>query len=64
MSCIDGFVISVPTANQEAYRKHAGKVAALFREHFATAVVECCRDDMAGGKVTSFRSIGSVHNPS
>jgi uncharacterized protein YbaA (DUF1428 family) len=51
---VDGFVIPVPTANREAYRKMAVEAAAVFREHGATAVVECWGDDVPDGKVTSF----------
>jgi uncharacterized protein YbaA (DUF1428 family) len=54
MSYVDGFVTPVPKANREAYLEHAGLAAALFKEHGATAVVECWGDDVPEGKLTSF----------
>jgi uncharacterized protein YbaA (DUF1428 family) len=54
MSYIDGIVAAVPTANREAYRRHAEKAAAVFKEHGALSVVECWGDDVPEGKVTSF----------
>jgi len=54
MSYIDGFVAAVPTANREAYRKHAEISAALFKEHGAISVTECWGDDVPEGKITSF----------
>ncbi|HZP85696.1 MAG TPA: DUF1428 domain-containing protein [Burkholderiales bacterium] len=54
MNYVDGFVCAVPTANREAYRKHAASAAALFKEHGALAVVECWGDDVPEGKITSF----------
>jgi uncharacterized protein YbaA (DUF1428 family) len=54
MSYIDGFVAAVPTANREAYRKHAEDAAVLFKEFDATRVVECWGDDVPEGEVTSF----------
>ncbi len=54
MSYVDGFVTPVPTANRDAYRKHAAETAVLFKEHGATHVVECWGDDVPEGKVTSF----------
>lgn len=54
MNYIDGFVAAVPTANRDAYRKHAEKTAALFKEHGAAGVVECWGDDVPQGKITSF----------
>jgi uncharacterized protein YbaA (DUF1428 family) len=54
MSYVDGFVAAVPTANREAYRKHAADAAAVFKEHGAINCVECWGDDVPDGKVTSF----------
>lgn len=54
MNYVDGFVAAVPTANREAYRKHAVTAAAAFKEHGALTVVECWGDDVPEGKLTSF----------
>ena len=54
MNYVDGFVAAVPTANREAFRKHAEAASAVFREHGALSVVECWGDDVPEGKVTSF----------
>ena len=54
MPYIDGFVIPVPKANREAYRKVAAIAATIFKEHGALKVVECWGDDIPPGKVTSF----------
>ena len=54
MNYIDGFVAAVPTANRDAYRKHAEDGAVVFKEHGATQVVECWGDDVPEGKLTSF----------
>ncbi|HEV7578514.1 MAG TPA: DUF1428 domain-containing protein [Caldimonas sp.] len=54
MSYIDGFVAAVPSANREAYRRHAQAAASVFKEHGAIKVVECWGDDVPEGKVTSF----------
>lgn len=54
MSYVDGFVLAVPTARREDYRKHAEDAAAVFREHGALQVVECWGDDVPDGKITSF----------
>lgn len=54
MTYVDGFVVAVPTANRELYRRHAQSAAAVFKEYGALSVVECWGDDMPEGKVTSF----------
>lgn len=54
MTYIDGFVAAVPTANREAFRKHAESAAAMFKKNGALKVVECWGDDVPEGKLTSF----------
>lgn len=54
MSYVDGFVAAVPTANKEAYRRHAQAAAVVFKEYGALEVVECWGDDVPEGKLTSF----------
>ena len=54
MSYVDGFVCAVPSANREAYLKHAQDAAAIFKEFGALSVVECWGDDVPEGKLTSF----------
>jgi uncharacterized protein YbaA (DUF1428 family) len=54
MTYVDGFVAAVPTANREAYRKHAEAAAVVFKEHGALKLVECWGDDVPEGKLTSF----------
>jgi uncharacterized protein YbaA (DUF1428 family) len=54
MTYVDGYVLAVPTANREAYRKLAAMAATVFKEHGALKVVECWGEDVPDGKVTSF----------
>jgi len=54
MGYIDGFVTPVPTANREAYLRHAQEMAELFKANGATSVVEAWGDDVPDGKLTSF----------
>ena len=54
MTYVDGFVLAVPNANREAYRRHAAEALPIFKEHGATRCVECWGDDVPEGKVTSF----------
>jgi uncharacterized protein YbaA (DUF1428 family) len=54
MTYIDGFVAAVPTANRDAYRKHAEVASAVFKDHGALSVVECWGDDVPEGEGTSF----------
>lgn len=54
MSYVDGFVLAVPVANREAYKKVAEEAAVVFKDHGALRVVECWGDDVPPGKLTSF----------
>ena len=55
MTYFEGFIVPVPKANKEAYRKHASDAAPLFEEFGVTRLVEAWADDVADGKVTDFR---------
>jgi len=51
----DGYLLAVPTANKEAYRKLAAKAADIFKEYGAVRIVEAWGDDVPDGKVTDFK---------
>jgi uncharacterized protein YbaA (DUF1428 family) len=51
---VDGFVLPVPKANIEAYRKMARKAGKIWMEHGALEYIECVADDVKPGKSTSF----------
>ena len=55
MTYIEGFVVAVPTANKEAYRKHAESAVPIFKEFGMTRMVEAWGDDVPDGKVTDFK---------
>lgn len=54
MTYIDGFVLAVPTANKEAFRKMTEDAAVIFKDHGALQILECWGDDVPAGEVTSF----------
>ncbi|MEQ1951700.1 DUF1428 domain-containing protein [Mesorhizobium yinganensis] len=54
MSYVDGFVLAVPKANLDAYRKMATDAGAIWKEYGALAYVECVGDDVPYGELTSF----------
>jgi uncharacterized protein YbaA (DUF1428 family) len=54
MPYVDGYVIPVPNANRDAYRRLAELAAPIFKEHGALQVVECWGDDVPPGTLTSF----------
>ena len=54
MNYVDGFVLAVPTAKRDEYRRVAEVAAKVFKENGALGVVECWGDDVPEGKLTSF----------
>ncbi|HLA74201.1 MAG TPA: DUF1428 domain-containing protein [Steroidobacteraceae bacterium] len=55
MAYIDGFVLAVPTAKKDEYRKHSSNAVSFFKEFGATRQVEGWGDDVPAGKVTDFQ---------
>ena len=55
MSYVEGFVVAVPAANKETYRKHAADAAPMFKEFGARRMVEAWGDNVPDGKLTDFR---------
>ena len=55
MTYVEGFILAVPTANKEEFRRHAADAAPLFREFGVKRHVETWGDDLPEGKVTDFR---------
>ncbi len=55
MTYVEGFVVAVPAANKEAYRRHAAEAAPLFKEFGASRLMEAWGDDVPDGKVTDFK---------
>lgn len=56
MTYVDGFLAAVPTANKEAYRRHAEEAAEVFKKYGALSLVECWGDDVPAGKVNSMHT--------
>ena len=55
MSYVEGFVVPVPAANKETFRKHAADAAPMFKEFGATRMVEAWGDNVPDGKLTDFK---------
>jgi uncharacterized protein YbaA (DUF1428 family) len=55
MSYIEGFIVPVPEANKEAYRKSAADAAPIFKEFGVARHIEAWDSDVPEGKVTDFR---------
>ncbi|MGD9802728.1 MAG: DUF1428 domain-containing protein [Hyphomicrobiaceae bacterium] len=51
---VDSFVLAVPTAKLDAYRKLEELAGRVWRDHGALEYVVCIADDVQPGKVTSF----------
>jgi len=54
MSYVDGFVLAVPNAEFEEYRKNAELGRTVWMEHGALSYVEARADDVPEGEITSF----------
>jgi uncharacterized protein YbaA (DUF1428 family) len=54
MSYVDGFVLAVPKANLDAYKKMAQLGGSVWMEYGALSYVECIGDDVPYGELTSF----------
>ena len=48
---VDGFLVPVPKANLEAYRRMAEEAGRVWREHGALEYIECVADDVKPGEV-------------
>ncbi len=55
MTYVEGFVVAVPAANKDAYKKHAAEAVPLFKDFGVTRHVEAWADDVPDGKVTDFK---------
>jgi uncharacterized protein YbaA (DUF1428 family) len=55
MGYIEGFVVAVPAANKEAYRKQAEGALDYFKGLGVTRMVEAWGDEVPDGKVTDFK---------
>ena len=60
MAYVDGYVLAVPKANKEAYRKLAEEASVVFKEHGALSVVESWGDEIPDGETTSFSNGGQM----
>lgn len=54
MSYVDGFVIAVPKAKLDEYKKQAELGREVWTEYGAKSYVECIGDDVPYGELTSF----------
>tara|TARA_Y100001947_G_C10290565_1_gene282613 strand:- start:243 stop:959 length:717 start_codon:yes stop_codon:yes gene_type:complete len=55
MSYTLGFVLAVPAANEDAYRKHAANAFPIFKDTGIIRMVEAWEDDVPDGNLTDMR---------
>jgi uncharacterized protein YbaA (DUF1428 family) len=55
MTYFEGFIVPVPEANKDAYRKHAFDFAPLVQDIGVQRMVETWESDVQDGKLTDFR---------
>ncbi|MET0370022.1 MAG: DUF1428 domain-containing protein [Sphingobium sp.] len=56
MTYVDGFLLPVPRANKEAYKKMAQMAAPIWIEYGALDYMEAWGDDITPGKTNDFRT--------
>ena len=56
MTYVDGYLLAVPTAKKDEYRKFAEDISVIFKDHGALTVAECWGDDVPEGKVNSMHT--------
>lgn len=54
MAYVDGFILPVPEANLDAYKKEARRAGKVWMKHGALMYWECAADDVPKGKSTDF----------
>lgn len=54
MTYVQGFVIAVPTANNQKFIEHARKGDQVFIDHGAARILECWQDNVEKGHTTDF----------
>ena len=54
MAYVDGFILPVPEANLEAYKKEAKRAGKVWMKHGALQYWESVADDVPAGKSTDF----------
>jgi uncharacterized protein YbaA (DUF1428 family) len=55
MTYVEGFIVAVPTANKDAYIRHATEAAPLVKEFGVLRQVECWGDDVPDGKLNDLK---------
>lgn len=55
MTYVEGFLLPVPTANRDAFEKHARGGLPFFRKHGVTRVVESWGDDVPDGTINDLK---------
>lgn len=59
-SYVDGFVIPVPKANIEVYKRVAKKASKVWKDHGALAYFECVGDDLDVKDMTPFPKLAKA----
>ncbi len=54
MTYVDGFLLAVPRAKLDAYKRMAREAGAVWMQYGALSYVECTADDVPYGELTSF----------